>query len=892
MTICPLEFDPLSIETPGNSKSFSSRGFYQSLGTVRRRLVCIGAFTLLCLALVSLGSDQYILFRYKKEQHPITTNLAAELKNYIIANYTNASLELAKYSEIIDVCVGKTDSDNSNLLRVLNTAQGVLNAALVYVMNHEGTVIGSSANVDEPSLTGNEYPFRPYFFHALAGNPTFYPAVGVTTKRRGFYFGAPIYTTSHGKPIGVVVIKTSDTSADIFFSHIKDTFDALLVSNDGIVFASTKNEWNFKAAWKIAPERLQEIKDGRQFGDHSLSSLPFSLQAPIIHRNNLRYSVDLLPLSNSGWSIATLVPAPFPWAIVLVLNSIVLSLGILTGSIVLHSHKEQELTSQVLAGQEASDRAESARRVSVLELETIFSASLVGIILVRMGKIINVNKRMSDIFGYSREEILSGDIRQFFSDRQSFRHFVREHLHLLAEGDVEQIEYQLKKKDGSLIPCTLSGKAISPQDLAKGTVWVIEDISRRKAVEKELYHAREAAETASIAKSEFLANMSHEIRTPMNGIIGLSNILLREDLPDLQRQQLELIHRSAIRLMIIINDILDFSKLEAGRFELEQRLFSLRNLLNEVIQPMEPTAQRKNLRLHLIVAPNVPDMLVGDQTKIMQVLTNLIDNSLKFTRKGQITLTVSNQPSPNSFANGDMLLFEVADTGIGIAPTYYDKVFESFSQADSSHSRRFGGTGLGLSISKGLVELMGGRIWFESELAKGTRFSFTLPITVPDIEQSQKPSREPSSPSDEQMPLSNHGQRILVAEDEYINKILIRTLLRQAGYQVTVVENGRKAVDAWRGGLFDCILMDIQMPEMDGYEAVARIREAEGDNQHIPIIAMTAHAMPSDRQKCLSSGMDDYVSKPIDGSSVLKIIEKYLHANESAGPPEAQAGQT
>jgi len=555
------------------------------------------------------------------------------------------------------------------------------------------------------------------------------------------------------------------------------------------------------------------------------------------------------------------------------LDSIVLSLGILSGVIVLHSQKEEDLAHQVLAGQAASDRAEAARQTSELELETIFSASLVGIVLVRDGRIVNVNHRMTSIFGYSREEILQGDIRQFFPGRRAFRRFVRRHLHLLAVGDVEQVEYQLKKKNGDLIPCTLSGKAISPLNLAQGTVWVIEDISKRKAVEDELDRARKLAESASIAKGEFLANMSHEIRTPMNGIIGLSNILLREPLPEAQREHLELIQRSAIRLMTIINDILDFSKLEAGRFELDPQPFSLRTLLKEVIQPMELTAQRKNLALRLTVDPTTPDMLVGDQTKLMQVLTNLVDNSLKFTRKGQVTLEVGVQDKDGEEAQ---LLFEVADTGIGIVPVYHPKVFESFSQADSSHSRRFGGTGLGLSISKGLVELMGGTIWFESEPGKGTRFYFTLPMVFPNQGNGRTTRRQkPHSP---QVGLADSGQgkRILVAEDEYINKILIRTLLGQAGYHVTVVSNGREAVNAWRGGVFDCILMDIQMPEMDGYEAVSRIREAEQTDQHIPIIAMTAHAMTGDRQKCLTVGMDDYVSKPIDGASVLQLLRHYL----------------
>jgi PAS domain S-box-containing protein len=841
--------------------------------SVRQRLAFIGAFTLLVLVVVAVGADQLTLFLHRVEQAPITDNLVLELNTFVVDDYKHAVLDLSKSLEIGEVCTGKSSIDNPSLLRVLNTAQGALNVALVYVMDAEGTVIGCSNNPEEQSLTGQQYRFRPYFIHAIAGSPYFYPAVGVTTKRKGFYFSAPIMGAEKGKPIGVVVIKTRSESVDSFFSALQGKMDALLLSKDGVVFASTHDDWNLKTALPLDSGQLREITNSRQFGDQPLQPLSFSLEKPIVSINNGRTLADRQSLPLDGWQIATLQPTPFPWALVLLLDSIVLSLGILSGVIVLHSQKEEDLAHQVLAGQAASDRAEAARQTSELELETIFSASLVGIVLVRDGRIVNVNHRMTSIFGYSREEILQGDIRQFFPGRRAFRRFVRRHLHLLAVGDVEQVEYQLKKKNGDLIPCTLSGKAISPLNLAQGTVWVIEDISKRKAVEDELDRARKLAESASIAKGEFLANMSHEIRTPMNGIIGLSNILLREPLPEAQREHLELIQRSAIRLMTIINDILDFSKLEAGRFELDPQPFSLRTLLKEVIQPMELTAQRKNLAIRLTVDPTTPDMLVGDQTKLMQVLTNLVDNSLKFTRKGQVTLEVGVQDKDGEEAQ---LLFEVADTGIGIVPVYHPKVFESFSQADSSHSRRFGGTGLGLSISKGLVELMGGTIWFESEPGKGTRFYFTLPMVFPNQGNGRTTRRQkPHSP---QVGLADSGQgkRILVAEDEYINKILIRTLLGQAGYHVTVVSNGREAVNAWRGGVFDCILMDIQMPEMDGYEAVSRIREAEQTDQHIPIIAMTAHAMTGDRQKCLTVGMDDYVSKPIDGASVLQLLRHYL----------------
>jgi len=842
---------------------------------VKTKLIIIALTTFLVTVCVFFGSDQVALFLYQRQQQPDTENLARELNTYIVQYYAESVRRLASRQEMSDICIGTTAIDNPTLLRVLNTSQSVLNVSLVYVMNREGTVVGCSTAPDEMSLTGNNYRFRPYFHHAIAGTPYIFPAVGVTTNTKGIYFSAPIYESERNEPIGVVVIKSKSHTLDSIFASLhKKGSEALLCSSDGIIFASTRSQWNFRTVKPITSNRLQEIRASKQFSHHELTSLPFSLENSIVHYDGLRATVVVQPLQIEGWHIITLVPAPFPWFVVILISCIVISLGILTAVIIYNVHREEQLAEQVIAGQEASNRANAAHKTSVLELETIFRTSLVGIVLVRNGLIVNANKRMCEMFGYDQDEIINSDVRRLFSGRRTFRRFVRRHLHLLMDSNIEQVEYDLKKKDGVLIPCTLSGKAIERSNLAQGTVWVIEDISRRKAAEQELKHARETAEAASLAKGQFLANMSHEIRTPMNGIIGLTSVLLRHDTPDGQREFLVLIRRSAIRLMTIINDILDFSKLEAGRFELDQRPFSLRGLLREVVQPMEPTARRKKVQLKLTVDPTVPDILHGDQTKVMQVLTNLIDNSLKFTDKGSVNVEVRSEKQDQS--SPQTVLFKVADTGIGIVPSYHSKVFESFSQADASHNRKFGGTGLGLSISKGLVVLMGGQIWFDSEPGKGTNFYFTLPLIIHAQNDLESEDSSANGQREKGMALQACGKRILVAEDEYINTILISTLLKQAGYHITAVRSGGEAVAAWRGGGFDCILMDIQMPEMDGYEAVARIREAEADDEHIPIIAMTAYAMSGDRQKCLAAGMDDYIAKPIDGTIVLQLLRRYL----------------
>lgn len=849
---------------------------YRSLAL---RLLIIGCLTVFFVLLIGIGIDRVAVVLHQKREQPKIVKLAHDLNLFVLQPHLSALASLAANQEVLDICHGKTRQDNPVLLKVLNTAQEVLDVAFVYVMNNSGTVISCSTAPDEITLTGNNYRFRPYFYYAMAGSSYVYPAFGITTKIKGVYFSHPVYDKEGARPIGVVVIKSKEHLLNTFLQAEQDGTETLILSPEGVVFAATNPEWIFRILRSISPHQLQELRNSTQYGQTQFDPLPFSLDDGLITHNEQRTVVSLQPIQIDGWRIASLSVFSSPWVAILLSSCCILALGTLTAVIIYNAHKEQELTDQIRAGQEANYRTQVAHRSSVLELETIFSTSLVGIVLIRDGQIINANKRMCEMFGYDQEELRCLDIRHLFACRRAFRRFVRRYLHLLMNSDIEQVEYDLRKKDGTLVPCTLSGKAINRAHLAQGSVWVIEDISRRKAAEQELEHSKQAAEAASIAKGQFLANMSHEIRTPMNGIIGLTNLLLRHELTEGQREHLVLIQRSAIRLLTIINDILDFSKLEAGRFELELQPFSLRGLLQEVVQPMEPTIRRKNLQFKLSVNPAVPDIIHGDQTKIMQVLTNLIDNSLKFTKNGGVSLDV--QISPATDSAQQMLLFQVTDTGIGIVSSYQNKVFESFSQADSSHSRKFGGTGLGLSISKGLVELMGGRIWFESAPERGTRFWFTIPLVAHENNATLIRDDRAAIHRKNNITSQGQGRRILVAEDEYINIILIKSLLQQEGYHVTIVRTGREAVEAWRGGVFDCILMDIQMPEMDGYEAVSRIREAEGDRAHIPIFAMTAHAMSGDRQKCIAAGMDDYIAKPVDGVRVLQLLQEYLLVDAS-----------
>jgi PAS domain S-box-containing protein len=484
------------------------------------------------------------------------------------------------------------------------------------------------------------------------------------------------------------------------------------------------------------------------------------------------------------------------------------------------------------------------------------------------GRFLGMNRALEWLFDIDRRTAIGRTSAQVFADGYADEHIERDR-ELLARPSRQSYEMEMPLPDGT--PRTLHYSKASMTDAGgavTGMIGVIFDTTERKVLERRLEDAKDAAEAASRAKSQFLANMSHEIRTPMNGIIGMTDLVLDTPLSAVQRDYVETVRQSADALMEIINDLLDLSKIEAGRLELESIDFELRGLLEHLAKPIALSAQRKGLALRLEFGAALPRVARGDPVRLRQVLVNLLGNAVKFTERGAVTLAVDVRDAAPSLPGAPRALWldcEVRDTGVGIPADKLDLIFDAFAQADSSTTRRFGGTGLGLAITRRIVEAMGGEIGVASTPGEGSRFGFSIRLL-----EGAAPADAPSAPTGPDRAAPARALRVLLAEDNPVNQKLAQLMLHKLGHASIVAGNGEEAVALVARDSFDLVLMDMQMPVMDGVEATRRIRAAGAT---LPIVAMTANAMEADRMRCLEAGMNGFLAKPVRGPELAAVID-------------------
>ncbi len=550
-------------------------------------------------------------------------------------------------------------------------------------------------------------------------------------------------------------------------------------------------------------------------------------------------------------------------------------------------YRNDVIVGTVATFMDISSRVETQKNLVMLSRAVENSPATV-VITDYFGTIQYVNPKFSEITGYRPEEAIGKNPRILNAGLQS-QEFYAELWETINSGREWRGEFCNRKKNGEI---HWESASISPIRNESGHIThfvaVKEDITERKLIAEELQRAKESAESGNRSKSEFLANMSHEIRTPLNAILGFSSLVLETDLTLLQRDYLTRVNFAGSSLLRIINDILDFSKIEAGQLELEQVGFNLEDLLKNTLALFQGQAERNEISLEADIPPELASPILGDPLRLGQVLTNLIGNAVKFTEQGsvQVSVTLLEQSAEQLF-----LQFEVRDSGIGMSPACLAELFQPFTQADSSITRKFGGTGLGLSISKRLVNLMGGIIWAESTQNEGSSFFFTTivkTIDSPAVQPHTSTAVEPACSgvirqiTDNDSPEDLSYLRILLAEDNEINQLLTTELLKKRGIAVDIAANGAEAVERVLLGSvrYDLILMDIQMPVMDGYEATRRIR-CDPRFSELPIIAVTAHAYLEEQQQCQEAGMNDHIVKPLNSKTMFSTIEKWRKMDSS-----------
>lgn len=536
----------------------------------------------------------------------------------------------------------------------------------------------------------------------------------------------------------------------------------------------------------------------------------------------------------------------------------------------LHSTEEQGFIGLVRDITERKYLDEQLRNSERMK-KAMLESSLDAIITIDSdSRICEFNQPASAIFGYALYEVIGKSMADLIVPeqyREAHKRGIKRYLNTGEEAVLgRRFEITALRRSGEEFPIEL---AITPIHHREHTFFTafIRDITETKQSEEALRRGREQAEHASLVKSQFLAMMSHEIRTPLNAILGTQELLADTALNDIQKSYLRMAQDAGVTLLTLINDILDLTKVETGKLELENIAFDSLQVINEVLQLVGVKAKEKNLRLISVIEPDISTWVRGDPWRLRQVLLNLLTNAVKFTPGGSVTLKLSQRPAE---VNDGALLFEVIDTGIGIAEEVQPRLFEVFIQADPSDTRKYGGSGLGLAISKRLVELWGGQMGLDSQPGVGSRFWFSYGRAV------DAPQAGLNHDQVEDATLPSFAAHLLLVEDSPVNQAVLSTMLRSGGHKVDVADSGTAAIEAVRAACYDLVFMDVSMPDMSGIDATRAIRQLGGAAAKLPIIAMTAHAVKGYREQCLQAGMNDYATKPIGKKDLLALVGKWL----------------
>lgn len=518
-------------------------------------------------------------------------------------------------------------------------------------------------------------------------------------------------------------------------------------------------------------------------------------------------------------------------------------------------------------------KLEEEKKKTEEKFKLIFEKSSLAYLIVQDTKALECNQACLDFFGETNLDDFLGKSLDYYTPEFQPGQVPslgksREHIIVGVENGFNKFDWVFKKKDGIEIPAEVTLNSVP---LMGGDILfvVLNDLSERKRVEQELIIAKEKAEEATLVKAQFLSTMSHEIRTPMNAVIGVTHLLLDDNPREDQIQNINILKLSADNLMALINDVLDFSKIEVGRVNLESIDFNFRDLVQNIASGFEIKSKEKGLEFRVDIDSKIPSDLIGDPTRISQILNNLCGNAVKFTDKGNVQVVVTYQAKNDDQVK---LKFEIKDTGVGIPENKQDHIFDSFSQADSNTTRLYGGTGLGLTISKKLIEVMGGCIHVKSDLEFGTTFSFDLTFTISHRSKLKIVSKRECLQETNKI----KGMHILLVEDNRMNVLILKQFLIKWGVTYDIAINGQEAFEKVQSDSFDMVLMDLQMPIMDGYKATESIRSlADEKFKKLPILAFTASSYNEIQKRVLESGMNDFVTKPINPEELYLKIEKY-----------------